>query len=234
LKDPHLKDHYGAAGTAGKPRCKKALLARMGLPATRKRTALIGIISRLTGQKGFDLIEEAWVGLMKRDVRVVVLGAGEERYVKMFREAESLYPDRVAARIGFDESLAHLIEAGSDMFLMPSRYEPCGLNQMYSLAYGTVPVVRATGGLADTVFEEAAGPRKANGFVFHEYDGASMLAAIDRALAVYADSRKWARLMQVGMKGDHSWARSARVYAQLYEKAARKAGERLPASRQYA
>jgi starch synthase len=233
-KDVHLKDHYSAAGLSGKARCKTTLLKEMGLPAGRKRVPLIGIISRLTEQKGFDLIEKAMPELMSRDLRIVVLGAGEERYVKMFREAQTRYPDRVGVRIGFDEALAHLIEAGSDMFLMPSRYEPCGLNQMYSLAYGTVPIVRATGGLADTVFEEAAGERKPNGFVFGEYDAAAMLAAIDRALGVYTESRKWARLAQAGMKGDYSWDRSAGLYVQLYEKAAQKAAERAPARRQYA
>ena len=233
-QDPHLKDRYAAADMAGKARCKTSLLKEFGLPVSRKRVPLVGIISRLTEQKGFDLIEEALPELMKREMKIVVLGAGEERYVKMFREAQSSYPDRVGARIGFDEALAHLIEAGCDMFLMPSRYEPCGLNQMYSLAYGTVPVVRATGGLADTVFAETAGGQKANGFVFREYEAERMLAAIDRALAVYSDSRKWARLVQAGMKGDYSWTRSARLYEKLYEEAARKAGARAPAAGQYA
>ena len=230
-KDPHLKHHYDAKDLAGKALCKTALLKEMGLPAGRKRVPVVGIISRLTEQKGFDLIEQAMPELMQREMKIVVLGAGEERYVRMLREAQARYPARVTVRVGFDEALAHLIEAGSDMFLMPSRYEPCGLNQMYSLAYGTVPVVRATGGLADTVSEDGA---TGNGFVFQEYAAPAMVAALDRAIAAYGDKKKWTMLVQSGMRGDYSWAKSAQVYAALYAQAAERARSGASKSTQYA
>ncbi|HZI92876.1 MAG TPA: glycogen synthase GlgA [Patescibacteria group bacterium] len=230
-KDQHLAHHYDAGNLAGKTLCRTELLKTMGLPASRKRMPLIGIISRLTEQKGFDLIEQAMPDLMRRELKIVVLGAGEEKYVRLLREAQAGFPARVSVRVGFDEALAHLIEAGSDMFLMPSRYEPCGLNQMYSLAYGTVPVVRATGGLADTVREEGSG---GNGFVFNEYEASAMTAAVDRALAAFADKKKWTRLMQAGMQGDYSWARSAQTYATLYAQARERARGRVTKTTQYA
>ena len=227
-KDPHLKNHYTARNLMGKSKCRTELLKAFGLTAGKKRVPVIGIISRLTGQKGFDLIAAAFPTLMQRDLKLVVLGSGEEPYVKLFQEAHARHPEKVGARIGFDEALAHLIEAGADMFLMPSRYEPCGLNQMYSLAYGTVPIVRATGGLADTVRE---GGDKPNGFVFHEYDASHMMAAIDRALEAFEDKKGWKRLMLEGLSGDYSWSRSARIYSQLFEEtAARASGARREAS----
>lgn len=234
-RDPHLRHHYSADEPAGKTQCRSALLREMGLPASRKRIPIVGMISRLTEQKGFDLIEQAMPELMRRDLKIVVLGAGEERYVRMLREAQARWAARLTVRVGFDEALAHLIEAGSDMFLMPSRYEPCGLNQMYSLAYGTVPVVRRTGGLADTVREvagEAGG--EPNGFVFAEYEAGAMLAALDRALEAFAGRKAWARLMQAGMRGDYSWKRSAEVYARLYGQATERVKERAATSTQYA
>ena len=165
---------------------------------------------------------------------IVALGAGEERYVSMLRDAQAKFPKKVALRVGFDEALAHLIEAGSDMFLMPSRYEPCGLNQMYSLAYGTVPIVRATGGLADTVREQDGDQMPANGFVFQAYDAAAMQEAIGRALEAFADKKRWAGLMKAGMRGDYSWARSARLYEELYKQAKMKGSERAASSTQVA
>ena len=222
-KDTHIKDHFSADDLAGKARCKTELLKQSGLPAGKKRLPVIGIISRLTEQKGFDLIEQAMPELLARDLKMVVLGAGEERYVKMFQEVAKSAPKKVSARIGFDEPLAHLIEAGADMFLMPSRYEPCGLNQMYSLAYGTVPVARATGGLADTVKEEPRAGAPANGFVFQEYDARALIGCADRALAAYADKKRWELLMRAGMRGDYSWAGPAKTYAALYSEAARRA-----------
>jgi len=228
--DTHLEHHYDASKLAGKTRCRTQLLKEIGLPAGRKRVPVIGMISRLTEQKGFDLLEKALPELMRRDLKIVVLGAGEEQYVRMLNEAQAAHPGRIAARIGFDEKLAHLIEAGSDMFLMPSKYEPCGLNQMYSLAYGTVPVVRSTGGLADTVREQEAGGDAPNGFVFRDYDAAGMLSAIDRALDVFSDRARWARLVKAGMREDHSWDRSAAVYVKLYAAASERARERLSAS----
>ena len=233
-KDPHLKHHYGVDDAAGKNECRKMLLKQMGITAGRKRVPVIGIISRLTEQKGFDLLEKAIPALMQRDLILVALGAGEERYVNMLREAQAAYPKKVALRVGFDEALAHLIEAGSDMFLMPSRYEPCGLNQMYSLAYGTVPVVRATGGLADTVREQADGDAPANGFVFAPYDAVAMQDAIVRALDAFADKKRWGQLMKAGMRGDYSWTRSARLYEDLYKQAKKKGSERAASSTQVA
>jgi len=233
-KDPHLEHHYSAADLMGKSHCKTALLKQMGLPAGRKRVPVIGIISRLAEQKGFDLIEQAMPVLMERELRMVILGAGEERFVRMLREAQARWPAKLTVRVGFDEALAHLIEAGSDMFLMPSRYEPCGLNQMYSLAYGTVPIVRATGGLADTVRETQSDAGRANGFVFHPYQAGAMLEAVDRALAAYADSRGWSKLRLAGMKGDYSWRIPAKTYQELYSQAAQKAKRHAPSSTQYA
>ena len=211
--DPHIKDHYTAANLKGKAACRKALLAAMDLPAPRKRTPVIGVISRLTGQKGFDLVQKVLPELMERGALMVVLGAGEESFVQMFKDAAARYPKQVAARIGFDEQLAHLIEAGSDMFLMPSRYEPCGLNQMYSLAYGTVPIVRHTGGLADTVRE---GGDRGNGFIFRKYDAGELLAAADRALQAFQDKQGWEALMKRGMEVDCSWSAPARAYEKIY------------------
>ena len=233
-KDTHLKNRYSVDDLAGKNECRKALLKEMGIPAGRKRVPVIGIISRLTEQKGFDLIEKAIPALMERDLMIVALGAGEERYVNMLRDAQAKFPKKVALRVGFDEALAHLIEAGSDMFLMPSRYEPCGLNQMYSLAYGTVPVVRSTGGLADTVREVAKDDAPANGFVFDGYDASAMQEAIARALDAFADKKRWAGLMKAGMRGDYSWARSARLYEELYKQAKKKSSERATSSTQVA
>jgi len=222
-KDPHLEHKYSAARRAGKARCKKELLEAMGLPAGRSRMAVAGIISRLAEQKGFDLLERALPEIMEMPVKLVVLGSGDLRYQQMLQDAAAAHPDRVAARIGFDEALAHLIEAGSDIFLMPSRFEPCGLNQMYSLAYGTVPVVRATGGLADTVDEQGESP---NGFVFGPYDHRPFVDALRRALELYADSKAWTRRMLSGMRGDYSWDRSARAYVELYAAAVRRTAER--------
>ncbi len=224
--DPHLESRFGPSDLKGKVDCKAALMKRMGLAVARKRVPVIGLISRLTEQKGLDLLEPLLPSLMERELRLVALGAGEERYVKLLQEAQARWPGRVAVRIGFDEALAHQIEAGADMFLMPSRFEPCGLNQMYSLAYGTVPIVRATGGLADTVREQGG---EANGFVFLDYQPAALLAAVDRALAAYKDRRRWEKLMKAGMKDDHSWTHAAGTYESLYERA--RAGRRGAAER---
>ncbi|MGH9866997.1 MAG: glycogen synthase GlgA [Candidatus Polarisedimenticolia bacterium] len=223
-KDTHLLDHYDVKSVTGKGKCKTRLLEALEVPVSRRRVPVIGIISRLTEQKGFDLIEQALPELMSRDLKLVALGSGEPRYVTMLQSARERHPDKVGLRIGFDESLAHLIEAGSDMFLMPSLYEPCGLNQMYSLAYGTVPIVRATGGLADTVNEDGEQP---NGFVFRPYEAGAMMAAVDRALSRFADRVAWGKVMKAGMRGDYGWTKSAATYADLYARAAQGAGRRV-------
>ena len=157
--------------------------------------------------------------LPQLDATFVLLGTGEERYQKLWTDLAHLYPERIGVRIGFDEGLAHLIEGGADIFLMPSRFEPCGLNQMYSLRYGTVPVVRAVGGLADTVTDYSPRSRSSTGFVCREYTPEALLATIQRALAVFADERKWCALQLAGMKQDNSWDRSAREYVKIYERA---------------
>jgi starch synthase len=169
------------------------------------------MISRLTAQKGFDILIQSLPKLLERGAQAVILGAGQEEVVRALREIAARHEGRMALRIGFDEGLAHRIEAGADMFLMPSRYEPCGLNQMYSLRYGTVPVVRATGGLADTVNE-------GNGFVFENYSAADLLEAGHAALDAYADKTRWRDLMQRGMAQDFSWGASARRYLELYRR----------------
>jgi len=187
---------------------------------------VVGMVSRMVDQKGFDLIAALAGELSRLDATFAVLGTGEARYQDMWTSLAARHPDRIAAVIGFDESLAHLIEGGADIFLMPSRFEPCGLNQMYSMRYGTVPVVHAVGGLADTVRDYApaagkAGPRreKPTGFVFREYSPAALLEALMRAVALYGDARKWRALQVAGMQQDFSWDRSAREYVKLYERA---------------
>ena len=207
---------FGGKNLAGKVACKRALLSEYGFPETDVHAPLIGIVSRLTRQKGADLIAAGAAQLMKENLRLVVLGSGEPEYEALFSQLARQYPDRVGVRIGFDNALAHQVEAGADIFLMPSHYEPCGLNQMYSLRYGTVPVVRATGGLADTVepFDAVAGT--GTGFLFSEYTGAAMLEAIHRAMAAFHDKDAWRQLMLRGMAKDFSWARAAEAYEALY------------------
>ena len=206
--DPHLPAHYSAADMSGKLACKKALLEEMGLPVDLDRP-LIGIVSRFAAQKGFDLLGEVGGVITGENVAMAVLGSGESRYEDIFRHLATVSPDQFALRIGYDDKLAHLIEAGADMFLMPSRYEPCGLNQMYSLRYGTVPIVRSTGGLADTVDETT-------GFGFEPYTPEALTEAIQSALKAYASAAKWEKLVTAGMAKDYSWTASARHYQVLY------------------
>jgi starch synthase len=177
------------------------------------------MISRMVDQKGFDLIAEVEHELAALDVGFVVLGTGEARYQDLWTRLAARHPSRIGARIGFDESLAHLIEAGADLFLMPSHFEPCGLNQMYSLRYGAVPVVHEVGGLADTVRDFAPDDAAATGFVFREYSGRAMLDALGRALEVYGNRSRWRRLQQAGMRADNSWDHSAREYVTIYDRA---------------
>jgi starch synthase len=172
------------------------------------------LISRLTDQKGFDLIGTSAAELMDLEASWVMHGSGERHYEDLWRAIASRYPDRVAATIGFDERLAHMIEAGADMFLMPSRFEPCGLNQLYSLRYGTVPIVRATGGLEDTVMDAEA--PEGNGIKFAEYSRSAIVGAVKRALELYADRPRWAALQRSGMAIDPSWDVSAREYVKVY------------------
>jgi starch synthase len=173
----------------------------------------------MVDQKGFDLLAAISHELPRLDASVVLLGTGERHYEAMWRELAARHPDRIGARIGFDDPLAHQIEGGADLFLMPSRFEPCGLNQMYSLRYGTVPVVRATGGLYDTVqnFDPRTG--LGTGFTFDEYSPVALLGTLRLALDIYRDRELWRRIQVTGMGQDHSWYPSAREYARLYERA---------------
>jgi starch synthase len=208
--DPMIPANYSDRDLTGKRICKLELLKEFGLPETLIDQPLIGIVSRFTGQKGADLIAHLPGDIFQQDACLVVLGNGEPFYEEMFRGLAAAHPGRIAVSIGFSEALAHRIEAGSDMFLMPSRYEPCGLNQIYSLKYGTVPVVRATGGLDDTVDAQ-------NGFKFGEYSSFALAGALHEAIAVYRNRPSWLKLMRDGMQRDHSWQASAREYAKLYD-----------------
>jgi starch synthase len=178
------------------------------------------MISRLTVQEGFDLIASIFDRLLHRDVQVVLLGSGEPRFEDFFRAAAARHPRQVAVEIGYNESLAHRIEAGADLFLMPSLYEPCGLNQMFSQKYGTIPVVRAVGGLKDTVVDFDSASGAGTGFVFEPYEGSALLSAIDRALAAYRDDTAWGALQRRAMAMDFSWEQSAKLYAELYRRLA--------------
>ncbi len=218
--DELIPAKYSADDMSGKAVCKEALLNGQGLPR-REATPLVGVISRLAPQKGFDIVEVALDELMQLDLQMVVLGTGDRRYHEMFKAAAKKCPDKLAVNLTFDDRLAHQIEAGCDMFLMPSRYEPCGLNQLYSLKYGTVPVVRATGGLADTVVDcdgKSLRRRTATGFVFEKYNPVRLLAAVERAIETYHRPAHWTQLVRTGMAQDWSWHRSAREYIALYEK----------------
>jgi starch synthase len=213
--DPHLPAHFSARALGGKARCKAALQRELGLPA-RPDVPLVAMVSRLAEQKGIDLVAAALPELAGLDAQLVLLGSGRHDYEDLFQRTARERPDRLAVRIGFDEGLAHRIEAGADVFLMPSRFEPCGLNQMYSLRYGTVPVVRAVGGLEDTV-EDFDGARRGTGFKFREYHPGAMLTALRRALDVYRDERAWQGLVARGMAEDNSWRHSAAEYVRLFE-----------------
>jgi starch synthase len=216
--DSHLTVHFGPNDLQGKLINKERLLAAIGL--SEPQIPLISMVTRLAEQKGIDLLIDALPqALMERDFGFMILGSGDERYAAFFRDLAARFPSRVVFRSGYDEALAHLIEAGSDMFLMPSRYEPCGLNQMYSLRYGTIPIVRRTGGLADSVqhFDPVAG--RGTGCVFNDYDVPAVLWAIGTILTWYADPTAWGRLMQNAMAEDFSWDRQILEYERVYRDA---------------
>jgi starch synthase len=215
--DRYLAANYSPEDLSGKRQCKRDLLGLFGLPPEFLDKPLIGIVSRLTAQKGADLIAESAEELMAGDLAMVVLGTGDAYYENLFRRLAERYAGKLAVRIAYDDAIAHKIEGGADMFLMPSRYEPCGLNQIYSLKYGTVPIVRATGGLDDTVepFDPKTG--RGTGFKFTEYSGKAMLGAIRAALEVYRNPSLWRKLMLNGMSRDYSWEASAAQYVKLYE-----------------
>jgi starch synthase len=210
-RDPFIARNYSVDDLSGKRECKRALLEELGLASADPERPLIGIVSRFAAQKGIDLIAEIASRLLEQDVHLAVLGSGDLPYESMFQRLGEAYPDQVAVRIGYDNGLSHRIEAGADMFLMPSRYEPCGLSQIYSLRYGTVPVVRATGGLDDTIDE-------GTGFKFREYSGEALLDALGTALKAFGDRSRWVAMMRRGMRRDFSWSSAAVEYLALYQR----------------
>ncbi len=222
--DGYLAAHYTANVLTGKQECRTDLLHAFGLESIAPSTPVLGIVSRFAAQKGFDILAGIADELMRRDVAVIALGSGEPYYENFFREWAARYPGRVALQIRYDEALSHKVEAGSDIFLMPSRYEPGGLNQLYSLRYGTVPVVRATGGLDDTIDEWNAEQRSGTGFKFYGYAPRDFLAAIDRALATFPNKQAWQRLMRNGMVKNYSWTQPARQYAEVYSEVVKRRG----------
>ncbi|MDI3281416.1 MAG: glycogen synthase GlgA [Bacillota bacterium] len=219
--DPRLWFNYDKDHPEGKRENKRALQQELRLPV--RELPLLGVISRLVSQKGIDLLAPVLDDLMQLDVQMVLLGTGDPHYERLFQDFQRRYPDRIAVFIGFNGVLAQRIYAGSDLFLMPSRFEPCGLGQMISMRYGTIPVVRATGGLADTVRDYTDNPETGNGFVFRAYEPEALLDAVRRALEVYRrDQNEWLRLVRRVMEIDHSWAKSAAGYVELYQAALKK------------
>jgi starch synthase len=213
--DVHIPGPYSAADLSGKAVNRAKLLETFGWPA-QSREPVVAMIGRLAAQKGWDLVLDAGRRMVKLGLRLAVLGTGDKQYEKGLTELSKRHPGRVGAALRFDEALAHVMEAGADLFLMPSRYEPCGLNQMISLRYGTVPVVRATGGLRDTVVEFDPSTGRGNGFLFRECTSEAMLEALARALKLFGRPDAWQALVRNAMSGDHSWAASAREYLKLY------------------
>jgi starch synthase len=216
--DTFLPAKYSVGNPANKAACKKALQQAFDLPAD-PGVPLASTISRLADQKGFDLISDAMEEMAGLGMQYAILGTGERKYHDLLTQLAKKFPGKFSVKIAYDNALAHLIEAGSDLFLMPSQYEPCGLNQLYSLKYGTVPVVRGVGGLEDTIIDYTRFPKTGTGFKFYEYTKEAMLDAIDRALVLYKDKKAWADLVARCMKEDFSWGKSAREYVELYKKA---------------
>ncbi len=219
--DRFIAAHYTAERLDDKAECRRDLLHAFDAPDIPATTPVLGIVSRFATQKGFDLLAAIAERLAERDLLLVALGTGEPYYENLLRSLAERFPHRFAVKVQYDNTLAHKIEAGSDMFLMPSRYEPCGLNQIYSLRYGTVPVVRATGGLDDTV-AETPDPANGTGFKFHGYAASEFLLAIDRALSCFRDRDAWQSLMRNGMRQNYSWVAPAAEYGALYEAVARR------------
>ena len=220
--DAIIAANYSDKNLSGKHVCKKALQRKLEMQ--EKDIPIIAMITRLTDQKGLDLVMNIFNKLLRLDIQFVLLGSGEPAYQDFFKQYAKIIPAKVSANISFNEPLAHGIEAGADIFLMPSRYEPCGLNQLYSIKYGTVPIVRHTGGLADTIFDvrhEKVYKEKANGFSFKEYNADLLYATIIRALDFYKNRSEWTKLMRNGMKQNWLWEESARKYISLYEKVLR-------------
>lgn len=226
--DKFIAAKYTPKDLSGKAECKKDLLATFGVDKADAKLPVIGIVSRFAAQKGFDLIAQIMDRLAREDMIVIALGAGDKVFEEMFVRLNKQFPNKIAVKIAYDNTIAHKIEAGADMFLMPSRYEPCGLNQIYSLKYGTVPIVRATGGLDDTIEPWDARSGKGTGFKFTEYSGESLLLTIKQALTAFRDQTSWQVLMRNGMNKDFSWNASAREYGKVYERVRQMRGVEPP------
>ncbi|RJP73897.1 MAG: glycogen synthase GlgA [Candidatus Abyssobacteria bacterium SURF_17] len=216
--DKYLVANYGPADLSGKAQCKRDLAEQFGLPVS-DHMPVIGVVSRLDNQKGFDILAPVMDDIVEQGYQFVLLGTGDKEYHALFEKLAKKHAKRVGVKLLFSNELAHKVEAGADIFLMPSRYEPCGLNQMYSLKYGTVPLVRATGGLDDTVVDYAASPANGNGFKFEEYSSTALLAKLAEARKFYENPEEWNRIIQNGMACDFSWDASAGRYEELYQKA---------------
>ena len=221
--DPYLPHKYNQQHLPGKALNKQALQQQFKLPQ-KPEVLLLGLVSRLAQQKGIDMLLAILPELVQRPIQLTIVGSGDKNYERDLLDVAKLYPDVVGVRIGYDEASAHLIEAGADVFVMPSRFEPCGLNQMYSQRYGTLPIVTPVGGLADSVTdasEENQTQQRASGFVMADVTEEALLQAIDRAIALHAKPEMWKKLMRSAMKLDHSWTHSAQDYAELYAQAIR-------------
>jgi len=222
--DSNLAAHYCADDLTGKVECRRDLLHAFGLTNVAESAAVIGIVSRFATQKGLDFVTQIADQMVERDLVVVAMGNGEPYYENFFRGWAERRPNQVAVQLKYNDAVAHKVEAGADIFLMPSRYEPCGLNQIYSMKYGTIPVVRATGGLEDTVEEWNAETGTGTGFKFYGYNAQDLMGAIDRALAAFHDKFGWRKLMHDGMAKDYAWEHPAREYVEVYEEVLRRRG----------
>lgn len=222
--DTHIPYNFSVDSLGNKLKNKKYLLNKLNMPF-KKEIPLIGIVSRIVSQKGFDILSEAVQYLVKLPAQWIILGKGDYRYENKIIKMSRVYPDYIKANLFYNNELAHLIEASSDIFLMPSHYEPCGLNQIYSLKYGTVPVVRRTGGLADTIMdwdEHFYNHQSGNGFVFEGYNGYELYYAVKRSIMCYQNKHLWKKIIKNGMSCDFSWKKSAKEYVELYRKALHK------------
>ena len=218
--DPHIAAPYSAGQLAGKSLCKLALQKSQRLP--ERHDLLIGMIQRLAEQKGIDIFLQGLEELMAMPLQLVILGTGDPAYHEQLQRFAARFPDRLSVNLTFDNALAHQIEAGADAFLMPSRFEPCGLNQMYSMRFGTVPIVKRVGGLVDTVVDvtpATLAAKTATGFVFTEHTSRALIDAVARVVTAFRDHALWSTLAQTGMRQDFSWGRSARAYVEVYERA---------------
>jgi starch synthase len=217
--DKYVAAKYSPKDLTGKAKDKQDLLQTFGIANADAKLPVIGVVSRFAAQKGFDLIAQVMDRLAREDMILIVLGTGDKEYEEMFLRLQKQFPQKISVKVAYDNTIAHKIEAGADMFLMPSRYEPSGLNQLYSLKYGTVPIVRATGGLDDTIEPWDARTGKGTGFKFYEYNGESLLLTVKGALQAFRDTGSWQVLMRNGMSRDFSWGASAKEYVKVYERA---------------